>query len=424
MVFRKLNVWATTDHEPIFCVLKLPENSESNTSAESQNLHASKQQWNRASEDQKLEYNDMLFRKLINLEPPNEIRTCDNIKCNDPKHREAIDDHLYKVLVSMMESGQETITQSKPPSTKNKKHSKSTPGWTLLVKESQETAKFWHSLWISADRPLNTELHKIMKTTRNKYHYQLRKCRKLESFIKNSKLIENSFEDDIDLFKEIKKARATHSEAVTKIDGSTDVENTFGRVYSDLYNKTDDKENLNKVFTEVNANIDNTAWKAIIKIDKNLIKEALKKIKPGKSDPIWDFSSDFYKNAPDILFENLALIIKSFLIHGHVSEYILLSTLVPLVKDKLGDLSASKNYRSIALSTILLKILDWVIIILYGDQLKLDEFQFGFQELSSPNLCSWMALETIAQYLLKGIIIMRLMTLMSFMSSQKPHVFI
>ena len=63
--------------------------------------------------------------------------------------------------------------------------------------------------------------------------------------------------------------------------------------------------------------------KEIEKIDKTLIREALKRIKPGKTDPILDFSSDFIKNGPDILLEKLAELIQSFLMHGIFLKYYL-----------------------------------------------------------------------------------------------------
>ena len=46
---------------------------------------------------------------------------------------------------------------------------------------------------------------------------------------------------------------------------------------------------------------------------------------------------------------------------------LLLATLVPILKDKLGDICESNNYRSIAISSFILKVFDWVIILLYGD---------------------------------------------------------
>ena len=76
--------------------------------------------------------------------------------------------------------------------------------------------------------------------------------------------------------------------------------------------------------------------------------------------------------------------------------------LIPLVNDKLGDITSSNNYRSIALSSIILKIFDWVIFLLYDDGLKTDELQFGFQEKTSTNMCSWMVLETIDHFTNNG----------------------
>ena len=91
-------------------------------------------------------------------------------------------------------------------------------------------------------------------------------------------------------------------------------------------------------------------------------------------------SSDFLKEGPDILIFHLEKMLKCSLVHGHVSEILLLATLVPLVKDKLGDLCSSKNYRSIAISSLVLKLLDWIIIINYRNLLKTYYFQFGLEE--------------------------------------------
>ena len=82
--------------------------------------------------------------------------------------------------------------------------------------------------------------------------------------------------------------------------------------------------------------------------------------------------------------------------------FVLLSTMVPLIKNKLGDKCSSKNYRSIAISSLLLKILDWVIIILFGDLLKMDDLQFGYQAGCSTTMATWLALENIQYFLRNG----------------------
>ena len=133
-----------------------------------------------------------------------------------------------------------------------------------------------------------------------------------------------------------------------------------------------------------------------------LLKEAVKKVKPNKSDPVYDFTSDCLKNAPNDLFIHLSNILRSFLIHAHVSFILLLSTLVPIVKDKLGNLCSSKNYRSIAISSLFLKIVDWVIILLYGDHLNLHDLQFAYQPNCSTNMCTWLVVETIDYFTRNG----------------------
>ena len=150
-----------------------------------------------------------------------------------------------------------------------------------------------------------------------------------------------------------------------------------------MFNREKDQDIIDDIFVDIEARLGQHAHDEINKINFRTIKEALGRIKPSKSDPVWNFSSDFLKEGPDILIFHLEKMLKCSLVHGHVSEILLLATLVPLVKDKLGDLCSSKNYRSIAISSLVLKLLDWIIIINYGHILKTDDLQFGFEENSS-----------------------------------------
>ena len=114
------------------------------------------------------------------------------------------------------------------------------------------------------------------------------------------------------------------------------------------------------------------------------------------------FTLDCTKNGTGSLFELLALAIQSFLIHGHITNILMLATLVPIIKDKLGSINVSKNYRSIAISSIVLKLIDWVFIILYGVKFGLNDFQFAYQAGCSTTMCTWAVLETVDWYLKNG----------------------
>ena len=102
------------------------------------------------------------------------------------------------------------------------------------------------------------------------------------------------------------------------------------------------------------------------------------------------------------MFESLSLAIRSYLIHGHVTAFLLLATLVPIIKDKLGSIHSSQNYRSIAISSLILKLIDWIILILFGDILSLNDLQFAYQPGCSTTMCTWAVVETVSYFMRNG----------------------
>ena len=103
-----------------------------------------------------------------------------------------------------------------------------------------------------------------------------------------------------------------------------------------------------------------------------------------------------------MLYDRLSVAFQSFLVHGHFSSFLLLATLIPIIKDKLGSISTSKNYRSIAISSLILKLFDWILLLLFGDKLNLDELQFAYQSGCSTTMCTWSIIETIDYFTRNG----------------------
>ena len=197
--------------------------------------------------------------------------------------------------------------------------------------------------------------------------------------------------------------RTTVPTVSSMIDGVTNnVETHFANVYKKLYNSVDDQENLMVVLQHLNKNIHSASTIDVEKVTPTLVENAISKLKNDKTDPLYQFNSDCMKNAPPILCELLAKLFRMYLVHGHVSSVIMVSTVIPLIKDKLGDICSSNNYRSIALSSLILKIFDWIILLLHGDMFITDELQFGYQQKTSTNMCTWLAIETIDYYLRNG----------------------
>ena len=100
------------------------------------------------------------------------------------------------------------------------------------MKLFREDAMFWHSLWISADKPLNNTLHNILKKTRNVSHYQIRECRKAVETLKPDKLLNMCINAEGDIFHELKKLRMVSRMVSKSMDGAKeDISEHFANVY-------------------------------------------------------------------------------------------------------------------------------------------------------------------------------------------------
>ena len=118
-------------------------------------------------------------------------------------------------------------------------------------------------------------------------------------------------------------------------------------------------------------------------------------MKDGKSDALFDMQSDCLTNGPDALTMHLTNLLKTFIVHGTVPYFVLICTLLPLVKDNLAVITTSDNYRAISSGSLLLKLLDIVILLLEGEKLSCDQLQFGLQAGASTSMCSWTATTVI-----------------------------
>ena len=141
----------------------------------------------------------------------------------------------------------------------------------------------------------------------------------------------------------------------------------------------------------MSASVGNSHLVDADKITIPVVKKALKKMKAGKSDAQYTFQSDCLTQGPESLVTHITNILKSCVVHGVVPYFVLICTLIPLVKDNLADVTSSDNYRAIATGSMLLKLLDILILILEGDKLSCDQLQFGFQAEASTSLCTWTA---------------------------------
>ena len=75
---------------------------------------------------------------------------------------------------------------------------------------------------------------------------------------------------------------------------------------------------------------------------------------------------------------------------------------IPLFKGGLKNRALSDSYRAIAGSSQILKLLDNVILLVWGDLLASDSLQFGFKRNTSTTECSWLIMEVASYFVRQG----------------------
>ena len=95
-------------------------------------------------------------------------------------------------------------------------------------------------------------------------------------------------------------------------------------VYEELYNSSGSFQALQGIKEQLNVNIvGEESLEEVLKVTGDIVKKAACKTKPGKGDDTEGYTSDAILNAPDILFDQLAMVYMSWLLHGTVTSSLL-----------------------------------------------------------------------------------------------------
>ena len=157
----------SSDHEPVYCIMNSIALSPSSIQ---EAAHQSRPSCKKASLKEKELHEIILNLKLGAIMIPSQLSECKDLHCKKEEHIEAVDWFAAEIMEAIQLAGEETLPYPGDRSEGKKKFHKVTPEFNESVKPFKELSFFWHQVWKSAGCPMSTELHKIMKRTRNTYH--------------------------------------------------------------------------------------------------------------------------------------------------------------------------------------------------------------------------------------------------------------
>ena len=361
----------------------------------------SRASWEKANSEAKENFKSTLSDKLDIIAIPNCIG-CQDVQCRSEYHYENIEEYTMNIFEAMEAAGKECLPRT---GSNNSDKTKRIAGWTEHVKPYSEESKFWFQVWVSEGKPRFGPIFDNMKLSKKQFKYAVRRLKRVNDRIQNDKFVSGLLHGGVDIFKEIRKFRGTSSSYSSRIDeevGASNIANHFAEIYEKLYNNVEPGPKLDTVRGAVHGGVNQQSQLQLNRISEDVIRDALNLMKANKKDAVFDITSDFYINGPPQVVTHLTNLVRLCVSHGTVPYFVLLCTLLPLVKDNLGDVTASDNYRAIAGGCLLLKLFDLVILILEGDKLGFDELQFAYQAKASTTMCTWLVTAVVDYFNKKG----------------------
>ena len=359
-----------------------------------------KPNWQKAAKHHVKNLRDNLNMCLSNIIIPDTALCCRDLNCQEEEHIRMLDDYASDILSHL-----ESVVDDCIPHIFNKDHKPNIPGWSEYIAPLKDKVNFWRFLWLQSGKSINTQVHFIYRRVRHDYHYAIRAIKKNKQFIKNQEFIkaasEGKFNDILKSIREHRKGKPVNPQVVDNVSGENKISENFSTIYKGIYNHHSPLNYVNLAI-DVNNSVQDDDIHWLEKIIPDLMVKLINKLNSRKNDEHFRCQSDAFKHTGDLLALPIANLFKAFLSHGHFTNTFLLCSLIPIVKNHAISKSQSDNYRLIAISSLLLKLLDLLILHLFSSHLKVDSLQYGFQSLSSTSLCSWTLKESINYFVNAG----------------------
>ena len=120
----------------------------------------------------------------------------------------------------------------------------------------------------------------------------------------------------VNIFAEIRKFRGSSRAVSSRIDDEIGADNIachFAGIYSQLYNRADNGQALDDAHHHILQGVDQGGLAQVDRINKELVSKALKMMKTGKNDALFDFQSDCLVNGPQELLDHITNLLKKCL---------------------------------------------------------------------------------------------------------------
>ena len=328
---------------------------------------------------------------LPKIKLPFDALQCDDIHCIS--HRNDIDQFYYNIINVLISCTKQCIPVLKLHDNNY------IAGWNEHVSHYHNVTRTEFKWWVSKNRPRHGPIYHAMRSSRARFKYALRQCRYNEQHIASEKLANHMKDHELnDFWKDVRKhskSKSALSNCIDGVTGETAIADLWRNHYQKLLN--DSTRNDYDVKMDVLESFHNICSHVGMHVTMNEVNKVVESLPSRKSSGLDGLNGESLKHADPLLCLLLSICYTCMFKHCYMPQSMINSVIVPLVKNKSGDLTDKNNYRPIALSSIASKVFEHIIILRLEEYLWNNDNQFGFKSGHSTDLCIY-ALSEFIEY--------------------------
>ena len=371
------------DHIPITIdlnIISLP-----NVTSES-NDYTAKISWDNIKECDISKYLNLTDKNLSNINIPVEALICEDLHCSDNSHKVMLDNFFCNITNCLNVSSKHLC--------KNNKNFVNKPGWSDYVSELYKYSREIRFLWLDNGKPRQGSLFQELNRSKARFKYALRFIRKNESNLrkeslakKMTKLNSNEFWKEISAINNSKTPlpvtveNANEPQAICKL-----WENHYQGIFNCLPKVGFD---CNFPFSESHNSV---------KVTNSEMGDAINSLQDNKSCGLDGIYAEHIKYASGKLIPLLRMCFTGLFVHGFLPRSLMSVVLIPIIKNKCGNISSKDNYRPIALASVVSKLLEAIILNRSENYLTTNDNQFGFKKRHGTDQCIYILKEVLNLY--------------------------
>ena len=376
------------DHIPVYMSLNtglIP----SLTSVSNSSSYNPKISWENLKDSDLQSYCQFTHEELSKVYLPHSALNCKDLSCKDDNHRAQIEQYYKNIMNALTASSNKLLKHDQVNF-----HSK--PGWTEFVSDIYKESREVRRKWLISGKPRSGPLLDLHLRTKARFKYTLRFIKRHEESLRKESLANKLCDFSHEQFwKEIKVLNNSRTPLPTTVDGVSSPEgiaNMWKSHFQDLFNCIQ-----SNVMNSRDLDCSGNTISEVV-VSSTEIEQVILSLPKKKSCGLDGIQAEHLQYSSNVLNAMLSQCISSLLIHGFLPDNLMNVILVPILKDKAGEISSKNNYRPIAIASVCSKIIEKIILQRIENHIETNPNQFGFKPKHGTDQCIYILKEIIDYY--------------------------